>query len=245
MNIVITGGASGLGKAITRKLASQKENRVLFTFSKSQISAEKLEKEHRNAEGFKCDFSKPDEVEALKRQLSTFDVDVLINNAYNGQFLKTYFHKINITDFLIDFNNNIIPTISINQEVINYFRKKKQGKIITVLSSALVNIPPIGSASYLAGKAYLEGLTRIWAAENIKFNITSNSISPSFMLTNLTRDIDARVIEGMIENHPGKRLLTVDEVADKVEYLINDNTRMNGVNFVLDSGNTVKICHDI
>lgn len=77
-------------------------------------------------------------------------------------------------------------------------------------------MPPIGSSTYIANKAYLEKLTKVWAIENSKFNITSNSISPSFMQTKLTSEIDERIIEQIISNHPLKKLLTVDEVAETV-----------------------------
>lgn len=236
MNIVITGGASGLGEAITHKLAGEKDNKVIFTYSKSKAEAEVLEKKYINVRAIKCDFTIPVEVEALKGMFSIFDIDVLVNNAYTGDFLKTYFHKLDSADFLKDFINNIIPTVIINQEAINCFRKKKSGKIITILTSALLDVPPVGSSIYVANKAYLEELTKIWATENAKYNITSNSVSPSFMLTNLTSGMDERVIEQIIENHPLKKLLTVDEVADTVEYFTKSGTQINGVNIVLNSG---------
>ena len=65
----------------------------------------------------------------------------------------------------------LIPTILITQSVLNDFRKKKKGKIITILTSFLLNTPPIGASTYVANKAYLGSLVKSWATENIKFNI--------------------------------------------------------------------------
>ncbi|PWA04840.1 SDR family NAD(P)-dependent oxidoreductase, partial [Flavobacterium psychrotolerans] len=206
MNVLITGGASGLGEAITRILAKDSGNTVYFTYKNSEVNAKKLELEFPNAVSIQCDFGDTDALKTFTDKIIPFDLDVLIHNAYNGAFLKSHFHKIPSDDFLTDFKENILPVIEITQAVLNGFRKKKQGKIITVLTAALVSTPPIGSSVYIANKAYLEKLTQVWANENVKFNITSNSVSPSFMQTNLTATFDDRILDQMIENHPLKKL---------------------------------------
>jgi NAD(P)-dependent dehydrogenase (short-subunit alcohol dehydrogenase family) len=96
-------------------------------------------------------------------------------------------------------------------------------------------VPPIGTSVYIANKAYLEKLTKVWANENVKFNISSNSVSPSFMQTSLISDVDERVIEQMIENHPLKKILTVEEVAETVLFLISASSQINGVNLIINA----------
>ena len=236
MNILITGGASGLGEAITRKLAQDRDNMIYFTFSKSGENAKRIQSTLPNTMPLKCDFGNAIELKSLTDSIKKLDIDVLINNAYNGEFLKSYFHKVPASDFLNDFKENIIPVIEITQAAILSFRSKKRGKIITILTSALLNTPPIGSAVYIANKAYLEKLTKVWAGENSRFNISSNSVSPSFMQTNLTAGIDERVVEQIKENHPLKNLLTVDEVAETVSFLVNASNQINGVNIVMNAG---------
>lgn len=240
MKILITGGASGLGEAITRLLAQDSGNMVYFSYRNSAENAKKIESEHKNAFSLPCDFGDAASLQAFIEQIANLDLDVLINNAYSGAFLKTYFHKIPSADYLNDFKENIIPTIEITQSVINGFRKKKSGNIITILTSALANIPPIGSAVYVANKAYLEKLTKVWANENAKFNITSNSVSPSFMLTALTVDTDVRLIEQMTENHPLKKLLTIEEVAETVLFLTKAPLHINGIDLLINAGTSIK-----
>jgi NAD(P)-dependent dehydrogenase (short-subunit alcohol dehydrogenase family) len=240
MIILITGGASGLGEAITKTLANNENNMVYFTFSSSVSAAEKLEKEFKNVKGISCNFEEESALKSLLENLNQIDLDVVIHNAYSGEFLKSHFHKINSYDFLTDFKNNLMPIIEITQIGIANFRKKKSGKIITILTSALQGTPPIGSAVYTANKAYLEKLTQVWANENAKFNITSNSVSPAFMETSMTSSIDERVKEQIIENNPLKRLLTTDEVAKAVQFLVNDVTQINGKDFVINAGSTLK-----
>lgn len=240
MNILVTGGASGLGEAITCKLASDTQNMVWFTYNSSESSARNIEQVYANTKAIKCDFKDVTEVNELKKLLISMNIDVLVNNVYTGTAIKTHFHKVSAEDFANDFSHNIIPTIQITQASIEHFRKKKQGKIITILTSFLLNTPPIGSAVYVANKAYLEMLYKVWATENIKYNITSNAISPSFMLTGLTKDTDERLIEQMKEAHPLKKFLLPSEVADAVSFLSTASPQINGINLTINSGLNLK-----
>ncbi len=225
-----------MGEAITRKLAQDPDNIIYFTFNKSSENAKRIKSDLPNTIPIKCDFGNTIELKLLTDSLKKLDIDVLINNAYNGEFLKSYFHKVHAVEFLNDFKENIISVIEITQAAILVFRSKKRGKIITILTSALLNTPPLGSSVYIANKAYLEKLTKVWASENARFNISSNSVSPSFMQTNLTAGIDERMVEQIIENHPLKSLLTVHEVAETVSFLVNASNQINGIDIVMNAG---------
>ena len=240
MNILITGGASGLGEAITRKFAQSSGNSVFFTYSNSQVNADQITAEFENATSIKCNFKTEKDIDSLIEQIDKLDLDVLVNNAYCSSIDQKHFHKISSDTFLSDFKDNVIPTIQITQAVIQRMRKKKSGRIITILSSALINVPPIGYAVYISNKAYIESLTKVWANENSKFNITSNSVSPSFMQTKLNADVDSRIVESMIDSHPQKQLVKTTEVADTVAFLANSSSQINGVNMVMNAGVNIK-----
>ena len=237
MKILITGGASGLGKSITQLLAKE-ENTVYFTYSKSESAAKTLENEFSNTQAINCDFADEASVKSLVEKIAELNLDVIIHNAYSGDYLKTHFHKIAADDFLNDFKINVMPVIELTQAAISNFRKQKSGKIITILSSALLELP-VGSAVYTANKAYLQKLTEIWAKENEKFNITSNSVSPTFMETEMTTSIDDRIKEQIIENSPLKRLITTEEVARTVHFLAMKNKAFSGMDFVLKPGDVL------
>jgi len=240
MIILVTGGSSGLGEAITRRLALDVNNTVCFTYNNSQANAQKLESEFKNTFSIKCDFKNHTEVENLAAQFEKLQIEVLINNAYTGDAIKTYFHKIPNADFLSGFTDNVVPTVLLTQAAITQFRKKKFGKIITISTSFLVNTPPLGSAVYVANKAYIEQLTKIWAIENAKYNITSNNISPAFMLTGFTNDTDERILEQMTIDHPLKAILTTTEVAESVNFLVNATQQINGTNIVINAATNIK-----
>ena len=240
MNIVITGGASGLGLAITKLLAQESTNKIYFTYCISKQKAAELELKYPNSSAIQCDFGKHSDVYHLIDQLPEIDIDVLINNAYAGDITPTYFHKLEADDLVSDFTKNILPVVEITQAAIKIFRKKKFGKIITILSAYLANTPPTGLAKYVAGKAYLKKLTKVWATENIRFNITSNTVSPSFMLTNLNDAVDERIVEQMIDQHPLKKLLSVEEAAQSVQFLVQASQHINGIDLLMNAGSNLK-----
>lgn len=235
MNILVTGGASGLGASIVNALAKDGKHTIWFTYAKSAAAGAALEVSLPDVKGVFCDFSDVGSIDALILQLQTYDIDVLINNA-SGGIHKEHFYKTDPNVYVRSFEHNILPTLSITQEAMKVFRKKKFGKIINILSSAIANKPPIGWGEYVANKAYLEAMSKVWATEGIKFNITSNSVSPSFMQTNFTSDTDERVVEQMTEQHPLKKLLTTEEVAEAVRFLVNCSQQVNGTNIMINAG---------
>ena len=235
MHILVTGGTGGLGTAIIKKLAADKGNTLHFTYASSSDRAGQLQAEIENCQGIHCDFTIPSSVDDLVAALENMAPDVLINNAWRP-FTKTYLHKKDDKELLSGFEQDILPAIRITNAAINIFRKKKSGKIINILSSAIIGKPPIGWSEYVANKNYMLSLSKSWAVENIKFNITTNCISPSFMETKFTGDTDQRVIEQMTADHPLKKLLTPEEVADAAFFLVNCSPHINGINLVINAG---------
>lgn len=235
MNILVTGGSKGLGAAIVSKLAENPANHTFFTYNNSEIQAIELEGRTSNTTKVYCDFRNDASLASLSEKLAEWDVDVLINNAAINQ-PKNHFHKLN-TDGLVDnFRINVAGTVTITQAAIKLFRKKKSGRIITILSSAIMGKPPVGWAEYVAGKNYLLSLSRSWVAENNRFNIVSNCVSPSFMQTDFNQNVDQRLVDDIITAHPLGKLLTVEEVADTVDFLTTCSPHINGTNIVMNAG---------
>ena len=236
MRALVTGGASGLGEAITRALAALPGASVRFTYHHSAEAAARLEAELPDAKGIRCDFTSESDQAALAEAIKALDLDVLVHNAITGLQAK-HFHKRPGADFLTGFQDNVMPVIRLTQAALAGFRAKRSGRIITILTSYLINRPPIGMSEYVAAKAYLHSLAKSWAVENAALGITSNCVSPSFMETRLARETDSRVLETLAERHPLKRLLSPGETAGTIAFLAGPaSAHINGVNIAINAG---------
>ena len=82
-------------------------------------------------------------------------------------------------------------------------------------------------------------LSKSWSYEYGKYNISSNCVSPDFMLTNLSETVDKRIVEQLKANHPLKKILTPEEVADVVAFLVGTSQHINGANIVINAGQNI------
>lgn len=238
MRTLVTGGASGLGKAIVELLASHADNFVYFTYNKNIEEAQKLKEAYANVEAIQVDFTDMQSVDALVDKIPSLSLDALVNNAWVGNPNGTYFHKTDIEDFERSCRYNVLPLVKITQACISRFRKQKQGKIVTVLTSYLINLPPMGFSVYASTKACIEQLAKCWCKENVRFGITSNCVSPEYMLTGFAH-VDERIIEQMEHDHPLKKLLHPQEVAEVVGMLLTSSVQLNGVNIPVNAAQNI------
>ncbi len=237
MNILITGGTSGLGRAAVELLASESAHHIYFTFLDNDVyrpSANELTSAYSNSTAIPLDFTDEYALQAFCNELPSFDLDVLVNCAYVGAPVSNHFHKIPAEDFLRGFQFNVIPTISITQAAINTFRKKKFGKIINIISSSVMNLPPVGYSIYVGNKAYIEKMSDVINKEYARFNITSNCILPEFMNTGFSK-LDERLIEQAESSHPLKRLLEPAEVAQAIKFFVDASQQVNGVKLPINA----------
>lgn len=229
--ILVTGGASGLGFIITSSLL-ELGYKVCFTYHNSIESATSLES--KGAKKIYVDFTDHKTIDDCKKVIQTSNIDVLINNAITF-YKQERFHKVVQEDFVKGFRHNILPWIELTKACVLVFKKRKTGKIINILSNAIINNPPLGYAQYTAEKAYLASLSKSWAIEYGKYGITSNSISPSFMKTGLHKTLDVRIIEGMEQSHPIKKLLNPNDLVSPIRFLIEAPLHINGINMPINS----------
>lgn len=235
MNILITGGSSGLGKETVKLLASNKDDKIYFTFRNKESESKMLQDSFVNVKGIKVDFRDKENLSKFLKILPELDIDILINNAYAGDPQGTYIHKTPIKDYETAIMTNIIPTIMITQSCLEGMRKRKFGKIIYILTSYLIDVPPIGFSVYASIKAFLRQFSKSITKEYGRFYITSNCIFPDFMNTDFSKVEDFQ-LEQLKSNHPLKKILTPKEVAQTIEYIVRSSQQLNGGEIVINAG---------
>lgn len=237
MNILITGGTSGLGKA-TVELLAKDGHQVYFSYLPTEeftAVAQEMEAAMGNVKAVPLNFCESESVDAFCEKIKGWDIDVLVNSTYVGRPQTTYFDKIEAEEFSKAFEMNIIPTVKITQAAIKVMKKKRFGKIVNIITESVIGLPPMGYTLYVCNKAYLMELSDVLNKEYTRYNITSNCILPSYMQTNFAA-VDERILEQMQMEHPLKKLLSVDEVAQAVKFFVEASQQVNGVKLPINAG---------
>lgn len=179
---LITGGSSGIGRAIAQTLASSGA-RVAITGRDNERLAEAARE--LGAHPIHADVSiEADVVRTYQEVMQKFgDLDILVNNAGIG-FFK------NLVDFDLEsfeavFATNVTGAMLMAREAARHFIKRQRGNIVNISSTAGLRGAPGGTA-YYASKFALRGMSECWRAELRKHNIRVFLVNPSEVLTNFS-----------------------------------------------------------
>jgi 3-oxoacyl-[acyl-carrier protein] reductase len=229
---LITGGARGIGAAISRALAEAGAT-VAINYRERADEARKLADDFREAGiqalAIQADVSQADAVatmiETVKSQFCA--IDILVNNA--GIAITRGVDDLTEADFDRTIAVNLKSAFLCTQAVLPLMRARKWGRIINISSGAARGAGAIGP-HYNASKAAMEGLTRGYAARLVKDGITVNAVAPSLIETDMMRarsELAARIPLGRL-GHP-------EEVAQAVMMVLG-NDYMTGQTIVLNGG---------
>lgn len=237
---IVTGAASGIGKAIAEKFIKEGA-KVVF----SDVNAdEKLVAEFKdNALFVKCDVSKSVEVDSLvAKAVEHFGkLDIMVNNAGIGGLGG-------ITDVT---DENWDKTIAINLSGVMYgaraaanaMKKAGNGGSIINMSSILGSVGLAGAIAYCAAKGGVVQLTHAAALDLAGDKIRVNAIAPGFIDTNMTKDILAmkQFNDMVVSSTPLGHVGDTDDIANAALYLAEDSAKyVTGTIAYVDGGWTAK-----
>ncbi|WP_075340917.1 3-oxoacyl-[acyl-carrier-protein] reductase [Tenacibaculum agarivorans] len=236
---IITGATRGIGRGIALEFAKQGAN-VAFTYNSSVEAANSLEKELQElgvkAKGYQSNAAEFDAAQELaKNVLEEFGaIDVLINNA--GITKDNLLLRISEDDFDKVIQVNLKSVFNLTKAVIKPMMKQRAGSIIN-MSSVVGLKGNAGQANYAASKAGILGFSKSVALELGSRNIRSNVIAPGFIETEMTAQLDEKVVEGWRNEIPLKRGGTAEDVANACVFLASDmSSYITGQTLSVDGG---------
>lgn len=223
-NILVTGASKGIGRAIALRFAQEGAN-VAFTYLSSVEKGQALEKELAalgvKAKGYRSDAAKYNEAEELVNQmLADFGgLDVLVNNA--GVTRDGLLMRMSEEQWDSVININLKSVFNLTKAAIKHLMKQKYGSIINITSVVGIR-GNAGQANYAASKSGIIGFTKSVALELGSRNIRSNAIAPGFIETEMTGELDQKVVEGWTQSIPLKRAGSPEDVANCAVFLASD-----------------------
>ena len=224
---LITGASKGIGRAMARQFTAEGAH-VAFTYLSNVEKGQALEVELRalgvKARGYRSDAADHAAAESLVNQVVTDfgGLDVLINNA--GVTKDGLLMRMSEEQWDTVITTNLKSVFNLTKAATRTFMKQKSGSIIN-LTSVVGLRGNAGQANYAASKAGIIGFTKSVALELGSRNIRSNAIAPGFIETEMTGELDAKVVEEWKRAIPLKRAGTPEDVADCAVFLASDRSR--------------------
>lgn len=116
-------------------------------------------------------------------------------------------------------------------------RRKQHDKVVVMLSSYVIGIPPKFMLAYISTKYALLGLMKSLAADYSGKGININAVSPSMIETKFLKNIDERIVQMMAEKSPEGRNATTQDIVPVIQFLLSDAANyMHGQNVVVNNG---------
>ena len=245
-NAMVTGAAQGMGLAITKSLSREGARVLLMDVNEGAVigAAKAIDPSGTRAVGRRGDVSKPDEVQALVRELKALwgSVDILVNNAGGALHTPHVLAEIQEEDWNLVVDVNLKGAFLCCQAVIPEMARQGKGVIVNMSALAGHWRASLAGVQYVAAKAGVEGLTRQLAYDWGKSGIRVNAIAPTVTLTGdriqglweAKSEEEKRKILSAI---PLGRLGTPEEVASAVVFLVSDESSfITGITLDVNGG---------
>ncbi len=218
--VLITGGASGIGRAIALIFAQNGWD-IVCHYHASEKKASDLKAEvdrlKRNCLIIQADLSTKTGIEHLIKKVKKLDINCLINNA--GSYItQKPFDTLSFNDILQTFSINTFCPILLTAAIFSKMKKEKFGRIVNISSIAAKYGGSSQSLHYGCSKSALEGITKTLAREGAKYNILVNTIRPGVIDTEFHTK-HPKNMKKRIAMIPLKRIGTPEDVAHLTYFL--------------------------
>src|SRR4030088_1331373 len=218
--ILVTGSSRGIGaemiKAFGKRGAKCVVNYVVDLAGQNKADAESVAKELKEPLVIECDVTKPEQVEAMMKQIQDRHggLDILLNNS--GIIRDRTIKKMSLEEFESIVRVNLTGTFIATQKAMSILRNG--GRIVN-LSSVSGQVGLFGQANYSSSKAGIIALTKVSAREFARQNIAVNAIAPGFIDVGMSKGMSDEVTQNFIKQIPLGRLGDVSDIVNAVLFL--------------------------
>lgn len=240
---IVTGGASGIGFAIARNLASQGAHVAICDIAGADAAAAALATDDLSAIGTQADVSDEAAVErAVASTLAAYgSVDILVNNA--GLFTtitRAPLDRLPLDEWRRVLDVNVTGTFLFSRAVWEAMRRAGGGRIVNITSGSVWSAPAM-MLHYVTSKGAVTAMTRSMAREMGGHNITVNAVAPGFTLSSGVLENRQDMLDTSRDRARSARALQRDQMPEDivgaVSFLCGDGGRfVSGQTLVVDGG---------
>jgi len=218
---VITGGASGIGLAIAKKLQSEGASVALIDLSPAALEPA-AKSVGENASAFACDVTNEDQVRAVVNQIAERfgRIDILVNSAGVTGKTNVKSHEVELSDFRFVFEVNVVGSFLTSRAVLPHMLKRNYGRILHI-ASVSGKEGNAGMLAYSASKAAVIGMAKVQGKEYAEAGITVNALAPAVIRTAMVEALPEEQVKYMTDKIPMKRCGTLEEIANLAAFIVS------------------------
>lgn len=218
---LVTGASRGIGKAIAKRFAKQGHFVIGTATTDKGAAAIDAYLHETGGIGRVLNVCDPEQIDKLFEEIESVygAVQVLVNNAGMTQDGLLMRMKDEDWDKVID--TNLTSIYRMSKRAVRGMMKARRGRIINI-TSVVAQMGNAGQANYAASKAGVEGFTRTLAREVGSRQVTINCVAPGLIETDMTDELDERLLNSMLDAVPIGRLGQPEDVAAAVSFLASE-----------------------
>jgi 3-oxoacyl-[acyl-carrier protein] reductase len=220
---IVTGAASGIGKAIAFKL--MEHGAKVYAFDLNENLLQEYFGNNRQSIPVTVDVTSRKQVndEVSKIISREKKIDILVNCVGITGITNIKSHEVDIENLKLVFDVNFMSCVYTSQAVIPNMLEYKYGRILH-LASIAGKEGNAGMLAYSTSKAAVIGMTKVQGSEYAETGITVNAMAPAVIRTPLVDNMPEEQVKYMTDKIPMKRCGTLDEAANLALYIVSPET---------------------
>lgn len=222
-NIIVTGGASGIGRAVVEGIVEGGGHAIIVDLNLDAAIKTKKEINESVVSVYKVDLGNSDEIRQVFTEIveSFRQIHGLINNA--GIVSTKPFVEIDQKEWDKVISVNLTGVYAAISTVFPYMQIQNFGRIVNVASvAAKCGGGLLGTSAYASSKAGVIGLTKAVAREGAKFGIACNAVCPSLTMTPMTNNMEESKKKRILNMIPLGRAASPKEIANVILFYVSD-----------------------
>ncbi len=220
---IVTGGAKGIGKVTAERFLVEGARVAVWDVA---AEAGQAVVEEWSEQGYACRFDRVDTADlnavlrAAAEVVAAFGrIDILVNNA--GITRDASLKKMSPEQWQQVIDVNLTGVFNCTKAVYPYMAERGYGRILNA-ASVVALYGNFGQSNYVAAKAGVIGMTRVWAREFGRKGITVNAVAPGFIATDMVQTIPPEIVEDLKRRTPLNRLGTPADIAAAYAFLASE-----------------------
>lgn len=220
---LITGGSSDVGTALIERLYREGDLFIVQGAGDLSQLAPLCQKYKGAIRTFDVDLTDPAALDLFVDTVQrTCPLPTHLVHLPALRVVNTKFRNFDEERFEKDLSVQVRSAVKLCKTFLPLMAKQKRGRVLFMLTSYLLGVPPKNTAAYIMVKSCLEGLAKSLAADYAPFGITVNCVMPSMMETKFLAETSDLIVQASAEANPMKRNARVTDVVPAMAFLLGE-----------------------